>query len=244
MYIFFPVLYIIISNTIPILQYNMSSELISTFGGNTNPLSNALGVIGQKSSSVGNSVLAPLGGLNVILGPMITQLVGLAIILSIIYIALNLIIGFDPLALGLNLSGKADGMVGGYVQDWKDPGSIQFLGRPSQGSSGQGEGMQNRSKVEGVYADIQARREPFMNSREAPYFPDVTNRVLRMENREKEAVRALGKINQERLRRSADESAGSAPVPWDSFWSEWQLTHPAEGMVGSFEDSMRNTSAY
>ena len=70
--------------------------------------------------------------------------------------------------------------------------------------------------------------ESFLNGREQPYFPDVTNRVLRMENREREAVRALGKINQERLRRSAAEVSADAPMPWGPFWSEWKSTHPMD----------------
>ncbi len=75
------------------------------------------------------------------------------------------------------------------------------------------------------------RKSSFMNSREAPYFPDVTNRVLRMENREKEAVRALAKINQERLRRSAG-SVSNNPLQWGAFYDEWKKTHPlgSEGM--------------
>lgn len=69
----------------------------------------------------------------------------------------------------------------------------------------------------------------FMNNSEAPYYPDVTNRVLHMENREKEAMRALGKINQERLRRAADDTSSTTPLPWDAFWSEWKKTHPMDG---------------
>jgi hypothetical protein len=58
--------------------------------------------------------------------------------------------------------------------------------------------------------------------------------VLRTENREKEAVRALGKINQERIRRG--EGKGSDPLPWVPFWDEWKKTHPleGEGMVEGF----------
>lgn len=74
--------------------------------------------------------------------------------------------------------------------------------------------------------------EDFVNPREAPYFPDVTNRVLRMENREKEAVRALGKINQERMRRAAEDSASTTPLAWGPFWREWKQTHPVDGEEG------------
>lgn len=78
----------------------------------------------------------------------------------------------------------------------------------------------------------------FINSREQPYFPDVTNRVLRMENREKEAVRALGKINQERLRRAAEDASSTAPLPWGPFWKEWKQTHAMDGeeVDSGFED--------
>lgn len=70
----------------------------------------------------------------------------------------------------------------------------------------------------------------FVNSREAPYFPDVTARVMRMENREKEAIRALGKINQERQRRSTDNE----PLEWGPFWKEWKNNHPMGGEVEGF----------
>jgi hypothetical protein len=78
----------------------------------------------------------------------------------------------------------------------------------------------------------------FINAREQPYFPDVTNRVLRMENREKEAVRALGKINQERLRRAAEDTTSTTPLPWGPFWKEWKQTHVMDGedVASGFED--------
>jgi len=81
-------------------------------------------------------------------------------------------------------------------------------------------------------------RSGFINSREQPYFPDVTNRVLRMENREKEAVRALGKINQERLRRAAEDTSSTTPLPWGPFWKEWKQTHVMDGedVASGFED--------
>jgi hypothetical protein len=65
-------------------------------------------------------------------------------------------------------------------------------------------------------------KSSFLNSREAPYFPDVSNRILRIENREQEAIRAFNKINQTRVSRGGDDSA---PLPWGAFWSEWQATH-------------------
>lgn len=80
--------------------------------------------------------------------------------------------------------------------------------------------------------------DSFINSRESPYFPDVTNRVLQMENREKAAIRALGKINQERVRRAAvAEPAGTKALPWGPFWSEWKRTHP---MPGDGYEGLRN----
>jgi hypothetical protein len=98
--------------------------------------------------------------------------------------------------------------------------------------------------------DWLARKSAFMNGREQPYFPDVTNRVLRMENREKEAVRALGKINQERLRRAAEDSSSTTPLPWGPFWDEWKQTHVmdgedvAEGFESKFERSLDHSSPY
>lgn len=76
----------------------------------------------------------------------------------------------------------------------------------------------------------EGRTSGFINAREGPYYPDVTNRVLRMENREREAIRALGKINQERLRRKADTAdPADEPIPWDQFWADWKVNHPMEG---------------
>lgn len=93
----------------------------------------------------------------------------------------------------------------------------------------------------------QQKTNGFMNSREPPYFPDVSNRVLRMENRERDAMRALGKINQERLRRSSEDSVAAAPLPWDSFWEEWKKTNPVdddgadtEGFQGGSSNLMPN----
>lgn len=86
------------------------------------------------------------------------------------------------------------------------------------------------------------RSSGFMGSRDEPYFSDVTNRVLRMENREKDAVRALGKINQERLRRASEDTMGTNPLPWGPFWKEWQETHVMDGEdvkeSFSYSDSM------
>lgn len=85
----------------------------------------------------------------------------------------------------------------------------------------------------------QQLKSGFLAPREAPYFPDVTNRVLRMENREKEAVRALGKINQERLRRAAEDTSSTAPLQWGPFWKEWKQTHVIDGedVVSGFESN-------
>ena len=75
--------------------------------------------------------------------------------------------------------------------------------------------------------------DTFVNTRETPYFSDVTNRVLRMENREKEAIRALAKINQERLRRQAERP--DATVPWSDHWAEWKRANPlGEEQLGNF----------
>jgi hypothetical protein len=86
------------------------------------------------------------------------------------------------------------------------------------------------------------RQSGFINAREQPYFPDVTNRVLRMENREKEAVRALGKINQERLRRASEDTASTTPLAWGPFWKEWKQTHVMDGedVVSGFESAFES----
>jgi len=99
---------------------------------------------------------------------------------------------------------------------------IRFATSPSDNVSR----FSQEDRASDYASDVQSG---FINAREPPYFPDVTNRVLRMENREKEAVRALGKINQERLRRASEDSHHTNPLPWGPFWKEWKQTHVHEG---------------
>lgn len=84
----------------------------------------------------------------------------------------------------------------------------------------------------------------FMNGREAPFYPDVTNRVLHMENREKEAIRAYGKINQERIRRAAAEGGEEEPVEWTTFLSEWKESHPLDGESGYSVSGVEGLSVF
>ena len=134
------------------------------------------------------------------------------------------------LAFGWGLSGYRSGYEDVPGRRYGTGGAaMRFAGAPSDNVS---HFTQERD------ADYAAQvSDGFINSREQPYFPDVTNRVLRMENREKEAVRALGKINQERLRRAAEDTSSTTPLPWGPFWKEWKSTHPMEGEdVSGFED--------
>jgi len=78
----------------------------------------------------------------------------------------------------------------------------------------------------------------FMNNRDAPYFPDVTNDVLRREDMEAEAVRALAKINQERVRRATPSD--NAPLEWGPFWDEWRQTHGATDYSSLTSEGMSN----
>ena len=112
---------------------------------------------------------------------------------------------------------------------------IGFMGEPSQAS-----GFTNRRPARVAAAWAQHKGESFMNSRETPYFPDVTNRVLRMENREKEAIRALGKINQNRAKRAAAGDRSSGPLAWGPFWREWKQTHPTDGGSEGFSSKQLN----
>ena len=101
-----------------------------------------------------------------------------------------------------------------------DPGSLQFQGVNSQyGLSGGSSG--------------------FINSRHAPYFSDVTNDVLRREDTEAEAVRALAKINQERVRRAPPSD--SAPLEWGPFWDEWKQTHGSTDYTGDMLEGYTDT---
>ena len=89
-----------------------------------------------------------------------------------------------------------------------------------------------------------SRQEPFSNSREPPYFPGASNRLIRVENREKEATRALAKINQERLRRRAShisDPTSTDPIPWGPFWQEWKNTHPLDGELKEGFASFRSS---
>jgi hypothetical protein len=123
-------------------------------------------------------------------------------------------------------------------------GYTQSQAYSSSGASGRFMGTTSQIGLGNSTADqdVWDSRDGFLSSREQPYFPDVTNRVLRMENREKEAVRSLGKINQERLRRSAEDSSSTTPMPWGPFWDEWKKTHPLDGEVEGF--SSKDLSPY
>ena len=81
----------------------------------------------------------------------------------------------------------------------------------------------------------------FMNNRDAPYFPDVTNDVLRREDMEAEAVRALAKINQERVRRAPPSD--TAPLEWGPFWDEWRQTHGATDYSSLVSEGLENSVA-
>lgn len=70
----------------------------------------------------------------------------------------------------------------------------------------------------------------FLGSRETPHFQDVPNHVIQVEDRQRAAIRALGKINQERTRRGTEP-----PLPWEPFWREWQSSHPVAGEYGFSE---------
>lgn len=137
---------------------------------------------------------------------------------------------------------KEDGMIG-VIRDGSASG-VQYYGEFSGANQGSGnplaqdaweirnnelggvdrfEGM-SLPGPENMINRLPGSRESFIGSRETPYFSDVTNRVLRLENREKEAIRALAKINQEKLRRQAERP--DATVPWNSHWNEWKRSNP------------------
>jgi hypothetical protein len=168
--------------------------------------------------------------------------IGVMLILFYIFLSYTLVGSFINLVTGTQ-SGFRQFPGAGH------PGGIQFAGSNSQIGLGVLSGFSQEDRAREYAKKVSSG---FMNSRETPYFPDVTNRVLRMENREKEAVRALGKINQERLRRAADDSSSTAPLAWGPFWKEWQSTHVMDGdesgEVSGFEDTfekaLNQTSVY
>jgi hypothetical protein len=47
-----------------------------------------------------------------------------------------------------------------------------------------------------------------------------------METRERAAIRALGKINAERMRRAAGNGVTASPLAWEPFWTDWKAAHP------------------
>lgn len=92
---------------------------------------------------------------------------------------------------------------------------------------------------------IQGFMSGFFGSSDDPVYMDSPNSVVRSEDREREAVMALSKINQERQRRiSAGEQVGPA-TSWPVFWQEWQASRPLDvdgiilpSEVGSVEAGM------
>jgi hypothetical protein len=152
---------------------------------------------------------------------------GLVILLIIIVIAL--VSGWTAFAV------KKNSTVPANKDPFVDPGSLPYLGVRSDKFTE----PRHLKNLPDSY------QNGFVNNREAPYFPDVTNRVLHMENREKEAVRALAKINQERLRRAAEDTSSTTPIAWEQFWKEWKQTHPLDGedVVSGF-DGEKSFSPY
>jgi hypothetical protein len=148
--------------------------------------------------------------------------------------ALILVLCLLVFAFFAGLIGWSTGYRSGYVVSGTGSNNLSFMSSPSDNLKVSGFQDSGRHAAD-RYAQM---KSGFMNSRETPYFPDVTNRVLRMENREKEAMRALGKINQERLRRASEDTSSTTPLPWGTFWSEWKKTHPMDGEQEGFRGGM------
>jgi hypothetical protein len=124
----------------------------------------------------------------------------------------------------------------GYVQCMMEQdegfGNVEFIGaeRTDGFSNVLARQLADR-RNESIY-----NKSAFMNSRETPYYDSYPNRTMQMEDRERAAVLALAKINQERLRKAeaaaaaeAAETGVSAPLAWDAFWKEWKVNHPLDG---------------
>jgi hypothetical protein len=124
---------------------------------------------------------------------------------------------------------------------------MRFTGSNSQVGLGVHNGFSQEDRAAEYAESIQSG---FNNSRDEPHFQEANNNVLRMENREKEAVRALGKINQERLRRAAEDTSSTTPLPWGPFWKEWKQTHVmdgediASGFENDFTHQLNHSSVY
>jgi len=104
-------------------------------------------------------------------------------------------------------------------------------------SDSESEGFESETDDDlGEYGIEEHEFENFVNSREDPYFSTVSSRILSAENRQNNAIRALAKINQERLRRKAvTTDKAKEPVPWDVFWPEWQRANELEGVANQPE---------
>lgn len=69
----------------------------------------------------------------------------------------------------------------------------------------------------------------FFGGSSDPVYTEAPNNIVRSEDREREAVMALSKINQERQRRMATGEVLGPATSWDKFWPDWQSTHPQDG---------------
>ena len=101
----------------------------------------------------------------------------------------------------------------------------------------------NQSRAEGAFDML--HKSGFAGSREEPYFSDVPNSTLQSEDRTREAIRTLSKINQERLRRAAADP--NAPLEWEPYYKEWEKTHPLDtdnGGVEGYENPMDGLKPY
>lgn len=158
--------------------------------------------------------------------PMVVS--GIAFLIVVVLVACWLLGAFGS-------DDSQENMCNGVIKDGSASG-VQYYGEFSGANQGKGNPLAADAWdirncqlggvdhfVEGM-ASLPGPSEEFIGGRETPYFSDVTNRVLRLENREKDAIRALAKINQERLRRQAERP--DATVPWDSHWAEWKRANP------------------
>ena len=155
--------------------------------------------------------------------PVISLVIGVTVI--ILFILLVYVVG----DFFVSLFTDPQGFTGGRWLDRTGSGSNNLgFGSVFTGTN-QKDSMTDSSRS----GNFIMNRDGFLNSREKPYYPDATNHTLRFENREKAAIRALGKINHERLRRSDIDL--NAPLKWEPFYAEWKKNHPIDGESRSVE---------
>jgi hypothetical protein len=108
-------------------------------------------------------------------------------------------VGFDK--NGLNTSGA----------------SLRFMGEPTDNLKVSGFRDAGANTNERWKGRMTGQKSGFLNSAREPSFSSVTDRELKIQDRQRSAIAALAKIKR--------QNNGRGPA-WSTYWSQWKTDHP------------------